>query len=76
MAPQDPKDDDRVPNATSPGNEGARGSRGQANSGAQPVNSTNERGNQRAPAESEPDARGDGNAQGGGGIASESSRSR
>lgn len=76
MAPQDPDTDDRVPNATSPGNEGARGSRGQANSGAQPANSTNQRGNDRAPTSGEPDTRGDADAQGGGGIASESSRSR
>jgi hypothetical protein len=63
------------PNATSPGNEGARGSRGAANSGAQPANSTNEGGNDRAETAQEPDTR-DANAQGGGGIASESSRSK
>lgn len=62
------------PNATSPGNEGARGSRGQANSGAQPVNSTNPQGNERAPAADDTDLR-DAPAQGGGGVASNSSRS-
>lgn len=76
MAPQDPDRDDRVPNTTSPGNEGARGSRGQANRGAQPANSTNEGGDDRAPTGGEPDTRGDADAQGGGGLASESSRSR
>jgi hypothetical protein len=68
-------DDQKQPNATSPGNEGARGSRGQANSGAQPANSTNENGNQRAPESGAPDLR-EADAQGGGGAASESSRSQ
>ena len=76
MAPQNPDDDDRVPNATSPGNEGSRGSRGQANRGAQPADGTNERGNERAPAAGEPDTREDPGALGGGGIGSGSSRSR
>jgi hypothetical protein len=73
---QTPQDDDaRRANATSPGNEGARGSRGQANSGAQPDNSTNREGNRRAPESQAPDLR-DADAQGGGGVASESSRSK
>ena len=63
------------PNATSPGNEGARGCRGQANSGAQPADSTNAPGNERAAAGQAPDLR-DAPAQGGGGTASDSSRSR
>jgi hypothetical protein len=71
---KDPKDP-QTPNATSPGNQGARGSRGQANSGAQPANSTNQRGNERAPASGTPDLR-QADAQGGGGVASESSRSK
>ena len=66
--------DQQSPNATSPGNQGARGSRGAANSGAQPANSTNADGD-RLPAAQEPDTR-DANAQGGGGVASESSRSK
>lgn len=75
MPAQSPDDeDDTLPNAKSPGNQGARGSRGQANSGAQDGNSTNAGGNERAP-ESGPDLR-DANAQGGGGVASESSRSK
>ena len=67
-------EDDRAntPDAKSSGNEGARGSRGQANSGAQPANSTNQ-GGRDEPAS--PDLR-DADAQGGGGIASESSRSK
>lgn len=73
MKPND--NDDTRPNATSPGNEGARGSRGQANSGAQPANSTNQDGNERAPEQGSPDLR-DADAQGGGGAASDSSRSR
>ena len=64
--------DKQAPNATSPGNEGARGSRGAANSGAQPANSTNA---DKLPPAQEPDTR-DANAQGGGGLASESSRSK
>jgi hypothetical protein len=70
--PSDRKDPAQRPNATSPGNEGARGSRGQANSGAQPANSTNAGG--RAP-EPSTDLRKD-DAQGGGGVASESTRSK
>jgi hypothetical protein len=73
MASQSPENDDALPNAKSPGNEGARGSRGQANSGAQPGNSTNAGGNQRAP-EADTDLR-DADAQGGGGAGSPSSRS-
>jgi hypothetical protein len=74
MPSQSPDDDDTVPNAKSPGNEGARGSRGQANSGAQPGNSTNAGGNERAP-EAGTDLR-DADAQGGGGTGSQSSRSK
>ena len=66
--------DQQAPNATSPGNEGARGSRGAANSGAQPANSTNADG-ERMPTAQEPDTR-DADAQGGGGVASDSSRSK
>jgi hypothetical protein len=69
------EDDGNLPNAKSSGNEGARGSRGQANSGAQPENSTNRAGNERAPEDGAPDLR-DAQAQGGGGVASDSSRSR
>ena len=70
-----PDDDDAtVPNSKSPGNEGARGSRGQANSGAQPGNSTQREGNERAPEDGSPDLR-DADAQGGGGAGSQSSRS-
>ena len=75
MAPQSSPDDDTQPNATSPGNQGARGSRGQANSGAQPGNSTNAGGNERAEEAGSPDLR-DADARGGGGAASESSRSK
>jgi hypothetical protein len=69
-------DNDRaanLPSSKSPGNEGARGSRGQANSGAQPGNSTNQDGG-RAPEPADADLR-DAQAQGGGGAASGSSRS-
>lgn len=66
---------EQKPDTTSPGNQGARGSRGQANSGAQPANSTNENGNERAPDAGTPDLR-DAPAQGGGGVASDSSRSK
>ena len=68
-------DDDTVPGSKSPGNEGARGSRGQANSGAQAENSTQEGGNKRARSGGTPDLR-DQDAQGGGGAASPSSRSK
>ena len=71
---QQPDDDATLPNAKSPGNEGARGSRGQANSGAQPGNPDGGE-NERARSEGDPDLRKD-DAQGGGGIASESSRSK
>jgi hypothetical protein len=72
---QDPRREQPAPNATSPGNEGARGSRGQANSGAHAGNSTNAGGNERAPEPQDKDLR-DADAEGGGGIASESSRSK
>ncbi len=67
-------DDATIPNSKSPGNEGARGSRGQANSGAQGSNSTQKQGNERAPEAGSPDLR-DADAQGGGGAGSDSSRS-
>lgn len=70
---QKPEDDEALPHAKSSGNQGARGSRGQANDGAQsgdPDGAANER----AP-EADPDLR-DANAQGGGGAGSGSSRSR
>jgi hypothetical protein len=72
MPAQTPDHDDTNSHATSPGNEGARGSRGEANTGAQPG------GPGSAPADqgpkSGPDLR-EADAQGGGGIASDSSRS-
>jgi len=68
------EDDDAVTSAKSAGNEGARGSRGQANSGAQAGN-PDAGDNERAAAENDPDLR-DANAQGGGGVASDSSRSK
>ena len=74
MSEQQRDDDATIPNAKSSGNEGARGSRGQANSGAQPGNPDGA-GNERAPADSAPDLRKE-EAQGGGGIASDSSRSK
>jgi hypothetical protein len=70
--PSTPDDDATLPNAKSSGNEGARGSRGQANSGAQPGNSTNQE--ERAPTQDAPDLRKE-PAQGGGGAGSNSSRS-
>lgn len=66
--PTNTDDDETRPGIPSPGNQGARGSRGQANSGAQPG------GKERAPEQS-PDLR-DADAQGGGGVGSESSRSK
>lgn len=69
----EPEDHAALPHARSSGNEGARGSRGQANDGAQsgdPDGAANER----AP-EADPDLR-DADAQGGGGAGSASSRSR
>ncbi len=76
--PRQPSEDtakQSTPNATSPGNEGARGSRGAANSGAQAENSTNQGGNDRAETSGSPDLRKE-DAQGGGGAGSESSRSK
>jgi len=71
MATQDKLD----PGNLSPGNEGARGSRGMANRGAQPDNSTNGRGDDQLPDEGKEDLRGT-DARGGGGDSSDSSRSR
>jgi hypothetical protein len=60
----------------SPGNEGARGSHGAANRGARAEDSTNDGGRDaQLPDEGKEDLRNDPNAQGGGGIASGSSRS-
>jgi hypothetical protein len=74
MSVQQPEDDGRTPDTRSTGNEGARGSRGQANGGAQSGN-PDAGDNERAPGEGAPDLR-DADAQGGGGVASESSRSK
>ncbi|MBC5784187.1 hypothetical protein H8N03_14635 [Ramlibacter sp. USB13] len=74
MNSQRPDDAATLPSTKSPGNEGARGSRGQANSGAQSGNPDGGA-NERAPSEGTPDLR-DADAQGGGGVASESSRSK
>ena len=63
-----------TPDATSPGNEGARGSRGQANSGAQADNSTQGSGNSHADVTGETDLRDE--IARGGGAASDSSRSK
>jgi hypothetical protein len=73
MASQTTPQDDNAggPNTKSPGNEGARGSRGAANSGAQAGNSTNQ---SPLPEPKGTDLR-DAPAQGGGGVASPSSRS-
>jgi hypothetical protein len=62
----------KQPGTTSPGNQGSRGSRGEANSGALPDNGIHD---QRAPEAGAPDLR-DAPAQGGGGAASDSSRSK
>ena len=60
----------------SSGNEGSRGSRGMANRGAQPGESTNEEGGDaQLPAQGKEDIR-DADARGGGGASSGSSRSR
>jgi hypothetical protein len=72
--PEQRPEDDNVPNATSSGNQGSRGSRGQANSGALPGNPDAGE-NEREAADNDPDLRND-RAQGGGGIASDSSRSK
>lgn len=60
----------------SPGNEGSRGSHGEANRGAQSGESNNEGRDAQLPDEGKEDLRTDRDAQGGGGIASNSSRSR
>lgn len=74
MSPEHRPEDDTLPNATSSGNQGARGSRGQANSGALPGNPDAGE-NEREAVDGDPDLR-KAPAQGGGGIASESSRSK
>jgi hypothetical protein len=60
----------------SPGNEGARGSHGQANRGADAADNPNEAAETQLPDEGKEDLRGDRDAQGGGGVSSDSSRSR
>jgi hypothetical protein len=72
MKPED--DDATIPNAQSTGNQGARGSRGQANSGALP-GSPDAGANEREPVDHDPDLR-KAPAQGGGGKDSASSRSQ
>jgi hypothetical protein len=75
MPKQIPEDDAAGrASAQSPGNEGARGSRGQANSGARPENPDDD-GNERAPGSDDPDLR-QVEARGGGGASSNSSRSK
>jgi hypothetical protein len=59
----------------SAGNEGSRGSRGLANRGAQPGESTNEGADAQLPDEGKQDLR-DADARGGGGAGSASSRSK
>jgi hypothetical protein len=63
------------PGTTSPGNEGSRGSRGAANRGAQPQESTNEGADAQQPDEGKSDLRGT-DARGGGGDSSASSRAK
>lgn len=58
----------------SPGNEGARGSRGEANRGAQDGDATNPAGRERPQSDTGADLR-RADAEGGGGLSSESSRS-
>jgi hypothetical protein len=71
MADQDKLD----PGNLSPGNEGSRGSRGMANRGAQPQESTNEGADAQLPDEGKADLR-EADARGGGGDSSASSRAR
>ena len=68
------ENDDALPSTKSSGNQGARGSSGQANSGALPGNPDAGE-NEREPVDADPDLR-KARAEGGGGIASESSRSK
>jgi len=72
--PDQPDDDQALPSSKSSGNQGSRGSRGQANSGALSGNPDSGP-DERAPADQDPDLR-KAPAQGGGGIASDSSRSK
>ena len=74
MPAQTPNDDESIRSARSPGNEGARGSRGQANDGAQAGN-PDAQAREGAAGDGAPDLR-DADAQGGGGVASDSSRSK
>jgi hypothetical protein len=62
------------PETRSPGNEGARGSRGEANSGAQPATDAHSGPREQPETPVGADLR-KADAQGGGGLASESSRS-
>ena len=74
-AEQDPGNAAPDPGARSPGNQGARGSRGQANDGALPDNGGHDGRGKPAPDPGASDL-GDADAQGGGGAGNESSRSR
>lgn len=67
-------DDVNPPQSKSTGNEGARGSRGQANSGAQSGSEAHSGAREQPETPSGADLR-ETDAQGGGGLASESSRS-
>jgi hypothetical protein len=60
----------------SPGNEGSRGSHGVANRGAQGAEGTNEGADATLPDEGKEDLRRDPDAQGGGGLGSNSSRAK
>lgn len=71
-----PRPDDDAQRPHSPGNEGSRGSHGEPNRGAAEAESTNEGKDAQLPDEGKEDLRSDRDAQGGGGIASDSSRSR
>jgi hypothetical protein len=62
------------PGSRSSGNQGARGSRGQANDGALPDNGSHDGRDKPAPGGTSPDLR-EADAQGGGGAGSNSSRS-
>lgn len=60
----------------SPGNEGSRGSHGVANRGAQDAEGTRQRPDATLPDEGKEDLRRDPDAEGGGGISSNSSRAK
>jgi hypothetical protein len=71
---QSPENDQNPPESQSSGNEGARGSRGEANSGAQAGTEAHSGAREQPETPTGPDLR-KADAQGGGGLASESSRS-